>query len=99
MKNIGYWYSKYEPQCPMPVENSASEEQVKQQLEIFQQFNSGEDEVFYRGWSRCRICEEVNGSSEFEKYVNGEKYGIPSGLKHYIEDHNVLVPGIFDIYK
>ena len=41
----------------------------------------------------------MNGTHEFHKKVNGQQYRMPVGLKHYVEDHKVLVPGIFDIYK
>lgn len=99
MKHIGYWYSTYELQYPMPVENSASDEQVKKQLEILKHFKLDASEVHFRGFSTCRICGVINGSSEFQDSIYNEKYGIPSGLEHYIRDHKVLVPGIFDIYK
>ncbi len=99
MKKIGYWYSTFEPQYPMPIENSASDEQVSYQLEILERFSKNAREVFFKGFSTCRLCRKINGSTEFFNTINGEGYGIPNGLKHYIEDHKVLVPEIFDIYK
>lgn len=40
----------------------------------------------YRGASTCRVCHKVNGSREFE--TSGAIW--PSGLRHYIEVHNVM---------
>lgn len=42
----------------------------------------------YRGLSFCRICGCTNGNGEF---TFGE-YQWPSGLTHYLEDHNIEPP-------
>lgn len=97
MKRIGYWYSKLEPQYPMPIENSSTREQFEKQLEIFINFSHTSREVFYRGFSTCRICGKNVGSSEYEKVINKETVVMPSGLLHYLEEHNVLVPGLLEI--
>ncbi|KKM81992.1 hypothetical protein LCGC14_1324010 [marine sediment metagenome] len=44
-----------------------------------------------RGYSRCRICRERNGSVDLHDGV----YVWPSGLLHYIETHNVKPPQEF----
>jgi hypothetical protein len=45
----------------------------------------------YMGWSRCRLCGEVNGDLE----LTDGTYVWPSGLVHYVEDHDVRVPQPF----
>lgn len=42
-------------------------------------------ERHYKGWSTCCMCGCRNGSSEYS-YKN---FVWPSGLMHYIVDHNV----------
>jgi hypothetical protein len=39
-----------------------------------------------KGWSNCRLCGKKNGSSEFQ-YKN---WKWPSGLFHYVNEHNVI---------
>lgn len=39
----------------------------------------------FRGWSICRICGDKNGSAEF----SSGRWRWPSGLRHYVEEHNV----------
>lgn len=91
---IGYWRSKYEPEYPQPVENSASPAQVKTMLKNLTLFISNDcvTERFYKGISNCRICGKNNGSSEYVMHLNSRMLVIPAGLSHYIKNHKVLVP-------
>jgi len=90
---IGYWYSKNQPEHPMPVSDSATSDQVTEQLEKLDAFIEGAREVHYRGYSSCRLCGKLNGTFEYVK--NG--FAIPVGLQHYVEDHHVLVPGLLEL--
>jgi hypothetical protein len=45
----------------------------------------------YRGFSRCRLCGEPNGSSE----LTDGSWVWPEGLAHYVEDHYVRLPEAF----
>ncbi len=91
---IGYWYSddKENQSYPMPVENSATRQQMRAQLGRFAELIAGAREIGYKGHSKCRLCGERNGSYE---YVT-KNYKIPEGLLHYIKDHRVLVPGLLE---
>jgi hypothetical protein len=82
--NEGFWYSKYEPNLPKPVDSGdwAEKEQFILKLEKLQNTLSP---VGYKGWSTCRICNCMNGSEEYS-YKN---FVWPSGYLHYIRDHNV----------
>lgn len=92
-KHIGYWYSKWEPEYPRPVENSASSEEIHKMLSVYQHFKSKGHERFCKGFSICRICGQLNGSSEFVL----KNMVVPEGLKHYIVDHRVKVQDLLDI--
>ena len=76
----------------MPVADSATPDQVIAQLERLSKLTDGAEEIRYRGWSTCRLCGIHNGTYAFITAL-GE---IPVGLKHYIVEHSVLVPGLMD---
>lgn len=87
---VGYWYSEYEPDLPRPQENSNTltqkqTDEVIEYLRLFTVFNS------YRGFSKCRICNIHNGSVD---HTDG-RHMWPSGLAHYLEEHNVGLPKEF----
>lgn len=91
---IGYW-SEGKDEYPVPVPNSATNEQVEQMLVAHDKFVRSARERFYKGTSMCRICGCRNGSSEYQK---GSTV-IPEGLKHYIVEHKVLVPKLLELFK
>ena len=97
--NIGYWYSVYEPQYPMPEQNSASDSEIKLQLDMLDLFEDGAQDIRYKGYSKCRICGCRNGTSEFHKTIDGNNFAIPIGLRHYIKDHRVLVKHLMIFLK
>jgi hypothetical protein len=45
----------------------------------------------FMGYSRCRFCEENNGSLELTDGV----YLWPQGLAHYVLEHGVRLPDVF----
>lgn len=77
-------------ELPYPVENSATEDQIKIINLLRQQLETGYL-TSYREWSSCRLCGKHNGSKELEVIIGGTKYSIPIGYIHYLEDHNVAV--------
>ena len=81
---IGYWYSKYEPQYPKPVEGKPFTGQ-KEFLERLEKIEKRTQKIHYKGWSRCRICNCMNGTTE---HVS-KSFRWPEGYIHYIRDHNV----------
>ncbi len=86
-KREGFWYSKYEPDLPMP---KARDKPASNQQEILDRLSKLETKahvIAYKGWSTCRICGCGNGTTEF----NYKGWVWPSGLRHYIEKHNVRV--------
>jgi len=96
MKKVGFWYSKYEPKLPMPVQQAADSEWVRKgKPKSFARLLGIVEKMArctgYKGSSRCRICGEWNGSMEY--YHEGWVW--PEGYMHYIRDHNVKPPAKF----
>lgn len=88
---IGYWYSKHTPEYPMP---EAQVEPWEGQDKFLAALASKERNAVldrYRGWSQCRICNCNNGSTEYAS----ANYRWPSGLRHYVEEHNVRIDESF----
>lgn len=101
VNNIGYWYNDREAKdFPMPIANSANPKQLIKMMENLERFNSSvkTNTLFCKGFSICRICGCVNGSSEHVQAVNGTVTRIPDGLRHYIAEHKVLVKELLDLY-
>ncbi len=61
----------------------------KNESELFTTFCNINDERYkiYMGSSKCRICNIINGDSEYN--YNG--YVFPEGIFHYIIEHNVII--------
>jgi hypothetical protein len=81
----GYWYSRHTPQFPKPVPNDQPWEGQAEFLKALSKKEVGGPQHRFKGFSLCRICECINGSTEYE---SGE-WSWPSGLRHYVEVHNV----------
>jgi hypothetical protein len=81
----GYWYSSHTPQFPKPVPNDQPWAGQAEFLKALSKKETGSYHHISKGFSLCRVCERINGSVEYE---SGE-WSWPSGLRHYVEDHNV----------
>lgn len=44
----------------------------------------------YGDYSKCRICNQQNGMSEYQIKIGGAWYRWPDGLRHYFDAHNVI---------
>jgi|DEB0MinimDraft_4_1074332.scaffolds.fasta_scaffold00010_39 hypothetical protein len=89
LKRVGFWntINNTYPDLPMPISNKANYDIEK----MLNYLSNGVLVYSYRGVSRCRICGEINGSSEM---VDGV-YLWPSGLSHYVEEHQIELPSDF----
>lgn len=58
---------------------------------VIAHLESGDEAERYRGFSMCRICGCMNGSSE----LTDGTYLWPSGLTHYVEEHDLKPPQDF----
>jgi hypothetical protein len=85
-KIIGYWYSTFEPQYPMPIANNVPFPNKINIIKALQAKEAVAQKKFAKGWSTCRICKKSNGSVEYES----GNYTWPEGYLHYLEDHNVV---------
>jgi hypothetical protein len=90
----GFWKSNQEPDLPMPEARdkpSANQNEVLLRLMIKQ---GRAQTSAYRGWSTCRICGCANGNEEFK--LGGWVW--PSGLEHYVREHNVRLSAPFKTF-
>jgi len=93
MKKVGFWYSKYEPKLPKPVQQAPDSEWVLAgRPTAFAKLLKAMEKVArcrgYKGSSKCRICGKRNGSMEYSY----KGWTWPEGYMHYIRDHNVRPP-------
>lgn len=84
-KREGFWYSEFEPHLPMPEPSSVPWEGQGDFLAALAATEATARPVTMRGFSLCRLCDRPNGSREFR--LGGWRW--PSGLDHYIREHNV----------
>lgn len=85
---IGFWYSVYEPTLPQPEVCEETYISLVDKEKVIKYLENGRDIEFQKGWSTCRICGCENGSHE----KTDEKYVWPSGLSHYVKEHDVELP-------
>jgi hypothetical protein len=88
---IGFWKSKEQPDLPMP---EARTENWRHQNSFMLDLMALQEQLpraMFRGMSRCRICNKMNGCGEYT--FKGFKW--PEGLLHYVKEHNVKPPAVF----
>lgn len=87
IKVEGYWWSKHEPQYPVPVPNVLTVEQAKQIYNLIKRKERSARHIQYRGWSTSRVDKKTHvGSGEYLT----EKWIWPAGFaEHYVLLHRV----------
>lgn len=93
----GFWWSKTEPHLPKPIALDYKWKGRAAFLKALRNVEARIDNDKYRrcrvshmkGWSNCRICEQKNGSTEYNLTVLESTWEWPVGLLHYVERHNV----------
>jgi hypothetical protein len=93
MKKVGFWYSEYEPELPMPFaySDNLNEEQRKSVIEYLE---NGKISASYLGFSHCRICNKNDFEMGVSDLTDGE-WVWPEGLSHYVKNHQVELPKEF----
>jgi len=82
----GYWYSKYEPEYPMPLANVLTEEQAEKIYNLILEKEKIARVNMYMGRSASRITGEMLGNKEYET----DKWRWPGDFaKHYVLDHKI----------
>lgn len=83
---IGYWRQSENDSdtLPWPIEGE-SRLPLETKQKITKYLDNGKLHAAYRGWSTCRICGTMNGSTCL---TDGE-FVYPEGYSHYILDHGV----------
>lgn len=87
---VGYWYSKQEPHLPVPHENTDNLTQMEREF-VCDYLRSRPIKNYFKGFSLCRICKGINGSTD----RSDGTYIWPSGLIHYVRKHHVALPEEF----
>lgn len=92
MIEVGYW--KEHSKCTLPMPEPGEWDEEEKALVLHHLKNVYMQERRFKGWSTCRICGCLNGSSD----RHDGKYRWPSGLAHYVEEHNIVLPREFVVH-
>jgi hypothetical protein len=87
----GYWWNQENPDLPMPVSNSEPFDGQEGFLSNLMKKEIRAKRTDWRGYSECRICKKLNGSSDYS--IDGWRW--PSGFAHYVIVHNVKPTAAF----
>jgi len=94
-KYIGFWSVHDDEDKYIAPQLLVDEEWEKEHKDkIIEYLKNGNICARYMGFSRCRFCGNINGSSD---YTDG-KWIWPTGLAHYVEEHNIRLPKEFVDY-
>lgn len=93
-KHFGFWWSSSEPHLPVPEDNYINPDIAQALLKQLREVQTSNycGNVAYRDFSRCRICDALNGSSTIVCKMGHCIYAWPIGLSHYLEVHNIKPP-------
>jgi hypothetical protein len=84
-KRIGYWRQSIESNedLPWPTIRKLPQETKNKVLSFL---GKGKVIDMWKGYSNCRICDKMNGST----CLQNKGFIYPEGYAHYIKDHNVM---------
>lgn len=92
LRAVGYWRRrKGDTDLPDPAELVDPDWDLTDRFRVARHLESQLVLVRWRGWSRCRLCGEANGST----CLSDGAYVWPEGLAHYVERHAVTLPSEF----
>lgn len=90
LRVIGYWQDPSAPKARPDVRDFVDPGiDPEQRAAVATYLRSGTVFVAAAGFSTCRICGIVNGSTEL---TDGKHFVWPQGLAHYVEVHDVRLP-------
>lgn len=94
---FGFWNSPSEPELPVVHASIYDNTEIAASLRNLQMIcengkNVAASYELYRGLSLCRCCKKVNGCGEYRMETFEKVYVWPSGLMHYLEEHNIEPP-------
>lgn len=94
LKALGYWRSSDDSQLPHPANLIDTTWDGEERALVVDYLDRGQISRRFMGISRCRICNAQNGGDEKTDGV----YIWPSGLAHYLEEHDVRLPHEFVVH-
>lgn len=81
----GFWKGPGQTELPMPVEHGIPFPEKDDFVARLKSIQKRAQIIHFKGFSRCRICNKINGTTEYS--YSGWNW--PEGYLHYIVDHNV----------
>lgn len=99
LRQEGFWCDKEDQhnlfkELPYPIERSMIDSEITDFLVKLEAVESKTPTFRYCGFSKCRICNEVNGTQTY--YT--DLFAWPSGYKHYIKEHKVQPSAAFVLH-
>jgi hypothetical protein len=91
LRLIGYWKGELAHGWPDVLDYVDADWDEDERHAVSQYLASGTMARAFMGRSVCRLCGTANG---FAEYTDGT-YIWPSGLGHYVDEHNVRLPDEF----
>jgi hypothetical protein len=85
---IGYWFGRAQEGWPSAHDFVDIYWSPEERAEVIDWLVSGHRAIAYRGYSFCRFCGCLNGTS----LLSDGTYIWPDGLAHYLRDHGVRLP-------
>ena len=91
LRLVGYWNGELAHGWPDILDYMDAGWDEDERHAVSQYVSSGTLARTFMGHSICRLCGAANG---FAEYTDG-RYIWPSGLGHYVDEHNVRLPDEF----
>ena len=93
LRQEGMWRWERQPDLPTPV-TDVDWPGREDFLEHLAAVEEAAHQFHFKGFSICRVCGEVNGSSSFTSGI----WEWPDGFAHYIRDHGVRPTPDFEAF-
>lgn len=88
---VGFWRDEESSTENLPFPIKRKNKRDIDFLALLKEVESKAKKLRWRGFSKCRLCGQINGSISY--VYNGFEW--PSGLRHYVEEHNIDLPDNF----
>lgn len=92
---IGYWAADHDPDWPDPRRFVDAAWDRDERAMVVAHLQTGIAAPWtFTGYSTCRFCGAMNGSGE----MTDGTFLWPEGLAHYLDVHDVRLPGVFVLH-
>lgn len=99
LRQEGFWCEQEEKdylfkEFPYPQGNQMKQDDIAEFLSKLMKVEKKAKTFTYMGFSKCRICEKVNGTKTY--YT--DLFAWPEGYSHYIQEHGVKPSAAFVLH-